>query len=336
MTNDLLHGGALDHMRKSFPDAPTPWADLSTGINPWPYPHTEISNDCLSRLPSHAAYRTCRQSMAKALGALEDTILLAPGSELLIRLLPTVIQSSKISILSPTYGDHPEVWRWTDAEVIETADPLAMAPSADAIVVCNPNNPDGRKYKPQALEEARQQLARRGGWLIVDEAYGDLDPTHSLAPRGGVDGLVLLRSFGKFFGLAGLRFGALIAPPELVKSIGDLLGAWPVSGPALEIATRAYADTTWQMETRSRLRDASKKLKSLLQAGGLKPVGGTDLFQYIDVDHAHTVWEHLARHGIYVRRFGWSDRYLRVGLPSGSEEEARLAAAVHGLSRGGF
>ncbi|MEL7452312.1 MAG: threonine-phosphate decarboxylase CobD [Pseudomonadota bacterium] len=328
MSGDFLHGGATDGMRKRFPNAPEPWIDLSTGINPWPYWDTTVSSEAFKRLPTEAAYRACLCAMAKAIGTADEFVALAPGSELLIRLLPLLIHPRKVAILSPTYSDHSVVWRQAGADVIETNSPLADVEAVEAIIICNPNNPDGRTFSPDVLEEARRELAQRGGWLIVDEAYGDLDPTNSISPAGGRDGQIIIRSFGKFFGLAGTRLGALIAPAPLRAAMADQLGVWPVSGGALEIGARAYADLDWQAGTRIALADASARLKDILLAGGLKPVGGTDLFQYVEIDDAFAIWEHLARKGIYVRRFDWSDRHLRIGLPANPQEEARLAEAL--------
>lgn len=328
MSQDLKHGGALDFMRAQFPDAPEPWIDLSTGINPWPYSETDIPEVALKTLPTRASYQACKTAMANAIGASPESLVLAPGSELLIRLLPHLIQPKIVAILSPTYGDHEIVWRGRNVQVTPTLDPLAFADTVDAIIVCNPNNPDGRRFSPAALEAARKTLAQRGGWLIVDEAYADLTPELSLAHRCGAEGLIVLRSFGKFFGLAGLRLGAMIAPVPILEAASEFLGSWPVSGSALSIGTRAYRDLEWQANTRARLKAASERLESLLNEVRLSPVGGTHLFQYVKTNDAHQVWAHLARQGIYVRRFEHSDQHLRIGLPPTAVAEQRLHTAL--------
>ncbi|MEL7028925.1 MAG: threonine-phosphate decarboxylase CobD [Pseudomonadota bacterium] len=328
MTLELQHGGALDTMRAAFPEAPEPWVDLSTGVNPWPYPHSETSRDALARLPTQETYAAFRSAMAAAIGAPSSSVLPAPGSEMLIRLLPDVLRLDRIAILSPTYGDYGVAWRRTPATVMETDDPLAMAGCVDAVIVCNPNNPDGRIFDTHALDLARQNLAARGGWLIVDEAYADLAPELSLAPQGGAEGLVLLRSFGKFFGLAGLRLGALIAPQGLRDAMAERLGVWPVSGAALEIGARAYADAAWRRDMRGRLKVAAARADVRLEACGLKPVGGTDLYRFVQVADAHGVFDRLARAGVYVRRFDWSSTHLRIGLPATQEAFDRLEAAL--------
>ncbi len=328
MSSDLIHGGALDIMRAAFPDAAEPWHDLSTGINPWPYPYSAVSDGALAHLPTHAAAEACSEAMASAIGASPQSLLLAPGSELLIRLLPDVIRPRRVAILSPTYGDHLAVWRRAGAEIIQTQTPLDAASDVDAIVVTHPNNPDGRIFDDEALETARQKLAARGGWLIVDEAYADLVPEHSLARHGGVDGLIILRSFGKFFGLAGVRLGTLIAPAAVRKAMADRLGVWPVSGTALEIGMQAYADTAWQSHMRETLSDAAKRLDDSLTGCGMKPVSGTSLYRFVEIADAHATFERLARSGVYVRRFDWSQTHLRIGLPANAEGEMRLQSAL--------
>ncbi|WP_084396623.1 threonine-phosphate decarboxylase CobD [Henriciella aquimarina] len=328
MKQDLVHGGALDRMRAAFPEASEPWIDLSTGINPWAYPHTDVPETALRHLPTHTAYDACRSAMAASTGAPEDSLLLAPGSELLIRLLPTIIAPERVAILSPTYGDHARVWRAAGCDLIETPDPLAAADRADAIVLCQPNNPDGRRFDTARLLETAAQLAARGGWLIVDEAYADLDRGLSLARYGGTEGLVILRSFGKFFGLAGLRLGALMGPESLREALQARLGVWSVAGPALHIGARAYGDLDWQDGTRARLAEARRRLDETLARAGLSIIGGTDLFCLVETEDATALWQRLARAGIYVRRFDWSEKLIRIGLPESDAAEARLADAL--------
>jgi cobalamin biosynthetic protein CobC len=315
-------------MQAAFPDAPRPWVDLSTGINPWPYPVRDIDMDSCQHLPTRQVMLACRQAVAAACGAAPDSMILSPGSELIIRLLPTVISPRKVVVQKPTYGDHARVWRATGCEVVEMAHPLAAAKDADAVIICNPNNPDGRIHTDADLEEARSRLAARGGWLIVDEAYADLTPENSLAAQGGADGLIVLRSFGKFFGLAGLRLGALIAPHEVLTRMSERLGVWPVSGPALAIARQAYHDLDWQAATRERLKTARRHLDDVLSDAHLTIAGGCDLFRLVETEDATALWQQLAHHGIYVRRFDWSGHLLRFGLPPHPEAMKRLATAL--------
>ena len=324
MVRDWQHGGALDLMKVEFPHAPRPWIDLSTGINPWPFHITGLSTDVYARLPTQEASSNCADALSENTRAPRANICLAAGSELLIRLLPHFLPCRRIAILSPTYGDYSDVWRNAEREVLETDDPLSLAGSVDAVILCNPNNPNGRQFTVDSLLKARRTLADREGWLIVDEAYCDLTPELSLAPYGGSDGLIILRSFGKFYGLPGLRLGALIAPNDLVASVSRQLGAWPVSSGALEIAARAFRDQIWQTETRSRLQTARRELDRTLISNGLNVIGGTDLFRFVQVENAHMVWRHLAQAGIYVRHFETIPDHLRIGVPKDDSERSRL------------
>ncbi|MCY4213798.1 MAG: threonine-phosphate decarboxylase CobD [Gammaproteobacteria bacterium] len=322
------HGGALDVMRRLFPEAPEPWIDLSTGINPWPWPTSGRETEGFQRLPTQSDRVLCTAAMAEAFGLPERAVLVAPGSELLIHLLPTLLHPRRIAILAPTYDDHARTWRSAGIDVTETPDPLAEAGEADAAVICNPNNPDGRRFAPERIEEARQRLAKRDGWLIVDEAFADLEPDLSAAPHVLAGNLLVLRSAGKFYGLPGLRLGALLGPPAFLRWLAAHLGVWSVSTPALAIGAAAYADRAWQAVTRRRLAEARRRLDRVLLERRCRVAGGTDLFGYVEVPDAPAAWHRLSSQGIYVRRFPWTDSHLRIGLPKDAEAEARLGAAL--------
>ena len=327
MIQEFLHGGAADLMRKVFPSAPEPWIDLSTGVNPWAYPTAGLDVSNLRRLPTANAYAACRSAMALTFGAPEEAVLVGPGSELLIRLLPTVIAPRHVAILSPAYGTHADVWTAADCQVTAVDRPLDVSSEVDVLVLCNPGYADGKLYAPETLERLRSRLATRNGWLIVDEAYADLNPQASLAPRGGSDGLIVLRSAGKFFGLPGARLGALIAPPQIRAAMVERLGAWPVSSLALCIGRQAYSDLGWQMETRRRLGRACRRLDRILSDAGFASACGTSLYRVIETPSATKTWSRLARRGIYVRRFPWTEHRLRIGLPPDPEAADRLMRA---------
>lgn len=328
--HDMIHGGSLDFMKAAFPTAPKPWIDVSTGINPWPYPIGRISTDDIAHLPDQRAYKACHQAMADYLQVDAQNLLLVPGTELIIRLLPYILKAETVEIISPTYGDHLLAWQNTGHRITEISDQaVADACSAkDILVLCNPNNPDGRLLQRDQLNYVRRIKADGSGWLIVDEAYADLTPEHSMVPYAGEDGLIILRSFGKFFGLAGLRLGGIIAPPELIHRARHMLGVWPISNLALQVGRKAYGDVNWQHEMRGRLHQARHDLDIILADNQITNPQGTDLFRYIQVQNAHELWQHLAAHGIYVRRFKWSDQHLRMGLPQGRHDRQRLDAAL--------
>jgi cobalamin biosynthetic protein CobC len=325
------HGGALHTMQARYPNAPQPWIDLSTGINPWPWPIPQnIREDTalLTRLPSGQQWGACRAAMAGAFNVDQKAILPVPGSASAIALLPQVLPAKQVAVQSPSYGDYERVWRAAGAEVSLLGNPLEAARDVDVICVCQPNNPNGRRFSHDALIGAAKDLATHGGYLVVDEAYVDLDPSLSLSTDLHLENVILLRSFGKFYGLAGVRLGAVISHANILEKLQALQGDWPVSSLALKVGALAYSDGNYAQETRLRLAKARARMDGLLKAAGIHICGGTDLFCFVQVHDSMSLFEHLAHSGIYVRAFEWSETHLRIGIPSSDGAEKRLAAAL--------
>jgi cobalamin biosynthetic protein CobC len=236
-----------------------------------------------------------------------------------------------VAIAGPTYSEHAIAWSRTDRIVSPQAGWLELA-RADVAVVVNPNNPDGRLIERPQIAALADDLAKRRGVLIVDEAFCDITPEASAVPLAARDNLIVLRSFGKFFGLAGLRLGFCIGAPAFAGRLADALGPWAVSGPALEIGARALTDAAWIGQTRARLAAQRARLQGVLAGAGLRIVGGTDLFCLIDSPSAGVLHRHLGAAGILVRRFADQPRWLRFGLPGDDAGLARLAAALSGYA----
>ncbi len=322
------HGGAgLDYLARRHPHAPRPWIDLSTGINPFPYPCDGLAPADWTALPSPAAEAACRAALAACLGAVPDHVLLLPGSQAAISLLPSRLPRGTVHVAEPTYNEHAASWRLAGHAVSPITATEAEASTADVLVLTNPNNPDGAVVaRERVLAIARERTAA-GRWLVVDEAFADLVPALSVADACEGLNLVVLRSFGKFFGLAGLRLGAAVAPPGLRDGLASAIGPWAVSGPALAIGARAYADIGWQRRTRAVLAAEMARLRAEL-APAMTILGGTDLFVMGACDGAASLFEHLARGGVHVRRFRRNPRWLRFGLPPDVDAAARLRALL--------
>lgn len=327
MKPDIIHGGDLDRARAAFPGAPEPWVDLSTGINPWPYPLPAIPADAWARLPARSAEAGLRAAAAGCYGApSSDMVAAASGSQALIQLLPRLRPAGTVAVLAPTYAEHAAAWgaaghRVSPAERVDGLD-------ADVIVIVNPNNPDGRIVPVERLLDLAERQAARGGWLVVDEAFADVTPAASVAPHAGRAGLLVLRSFGKFFGLAGLRLGILLAEPALAGAVRAAIGPWAVSGPGLAVATAALSDSAWIAATRARLDAEAARLDERLADAGLTVVGGTSLFRLIGTPGALALYNALGRAGVIVRRFDYRTDWLRLGLPKDETSTKRLLDAV--------
>lgn len=317
----IEHGGDLEALGRRYPRAPRPWIDLSTGINPVPYPIGDLPAEGWSRLPSRAAEEALLAAAARRYRVGGDaSIVAAPGTQALIQLLPRLQPRSKVAIVGHTYAEHELCWRREGHEVSVVAD-LAAAEGADVVVIVNPDNPTGRLVPADALR-ARATL------VVVDEAFIDFLPAEASLAASPPGDTVVLRSFGKTYGLAGVRLGFAIASKTLVHRLRGALGPWAVSGPALEIGRRALADDAWLDAARRRLTTHSERLDTLLKAAGCRVVGGTILFRLAEHGDASRVADALARHGIHVRTFHDRPTLLRFGLPANDEEFARLASAL--------
>lgn len=325
----LSHGGDLDAARKLFPGAPEPFLDLSTGINPNPYPVPELPADVFTRLPQPEALAELRAIAAETYGAPSpDHVVAAPGSQILVAQTAFLLARGRASVLAPTYSEHSRAAELAGHNVVEAADVGELTEARIAIVV-NPNNPDGRIVAKDALLALSDRLRGRGGLLLVDEAFMEVGPAEaSLCEYVEQGNIVVLRSFGKFYGLAGLRLSFAIAPPEIVSRVAAALGPWPVSGAALAIGAKALVDTEWQATTRKTLAEAALRLDTELAKAGFDVVGGTSLFRLARRNDAAQLFRSLGEASILVRRFAEHPSWLRFGLPGGEDQWRRLAGAL--------
>ncbi len=321
------HGGDLGAARAAYPSAPEPWIDLSTGINALSYPLPPLDRALWTALPEPGGITGLEAAASLAYGTVPKRVVAAPGTQALIQWLPHLVPARRVGILGRTYGEHASRWAaaGADVSIVEDLDALA---GFDVAVVVNPNNPDGRLVAAADLAT----LAGRVGLLVVDEAFMDVMP-----PGGSVvpvlpDRTIVLRSFGKTFGLAGLRLGFAIASGELAVALRHAAGPWAVSGPAIAIGCKALSDAAWLGSTRLRLETAAGRLDHLLAARGATILGGTPLFRLADVDDARRWFDGLARAGILVRPFVERPRSLRFGLPHAAAQWVRLEAALEGLA----
>jgi cobalamin biosynthesis protein CobC len=325
-----FHGGDLADAVSSAPHEGTSgdWLDLSTGINPHAYPLPELPVQVWRRLPGRDEMNGLLASAAACYGAPGlDHIAAASGSQALIQALPHCLPDLPVTLVGPTYSGHAHGWRAAGRDVGHCTAFTDCDPGGITVLV-NPNNPDGRVIPADELGDFADQSTQAGGWLVVDEAFCDLDPSLSLSPKCARTNVVVLRSFGKFFGLAGLRLGFAIAPLALTDQLRRSLGAWAVSGPAIHIAALALQDTSWQDVQRTMLRVSAARLDTRLEAGGLNLVGGTDLFRLARSSRAQDLFAHLLAHTIYVRRFDEHPDWLRFGLPGSEEDWAKLERAL--------
>ena len=256
----IAHGGALDEARRRYPLAPEPWIDLSTGINPVAYPLPVIPPEAWTRLPFKHEERELRRAAAVRYGAADaESVAAAPGTQALIQIIPRLFGPSRVAVLGPTYAEHGIAWKREGHEVSEV-ESLDETAKADVVVVVNPNNPTGWVIPASSFARKAEALAARGGLLLVDEAFMDvLDPSASVI-RTLPPATIVLRSFGKMYGLAGLRLGFAVADRIMAARLRGLLGPWAVSGPAIAIGQAALSDDAWLAQARRRLSLGARRL----------------------------------------------------------------------------
>lgn len=327
----LEHGGRLLQAVSRYGLPRERWLDLSTGINPMAWQGAAIPVTSWNRLPEDEDGLI--EAARDYYGA--PQVLPVCGSQAAIQTLPKLRKRCRVGVPVLGYNEHGHRWRVAGHEVVPLVAPefAAAADELDVLVVSNPNNPTGDRVAPAELLEWQGRLAGRGGWLIVDEAFADCTPETSVARFSGSAGLIVLRSLGKFFGLAGARVGFVLAQSALLSQLSAVLGPWSLSGPSRWVARHALGDRPWQKRTREDLRAASLRLQGILSSHGLAPNGGCELFQWVRTPEAWAIHEALARRGILTRYFALMPS-VRFGLPGGWSEWVRLEIALNELRLG--
>jgi cobalamin biosynthetic protein CobC len=326
----LEHGGNLNQAIAQFGGEHAQWLDVSTGINPHWYLAPPLSPASWHRLPE-PSYELIKA--AKDYYAAPELLAVA-GTQAAIQVLPRLRPASRVVIAAPTYAEHAHHWSQHGHSLrqIPYAECANVLADCDVMVICNPNNPTGAKVAPQQLLAWSRQLALRGGWLIVDEAYADMTPELSVIEHSDQAGLIVLRSVGKFFGLAGLRLGFVAAESNLLHQMEALLGPWAISTAAQQIGLGALNDRAWQSATRQELAHNGLRLNDLLARFG-RPATGCGLFQWWPEKYAEQCWLHMAQRQILVRLFTGSGRGIRLGLPADELGWQRLSSALQEWDR---
>lgn len=326
----LEHGGRLRRAAREYGIPWENWLDLSTGISPFGWPVPSVPASAWQRLPEDD------DGLVEAARAYYEAPCVLPvaGSQAAIQSLPLLRAPSRVGMLAPGYAEHAQAWRRAGHEVscLAAADLLANIIPWDVLVLIHPNNPGGERFDTQALLQWHAQLSARGGWLLIDEAFMDVTPEHSLCRYADREGLIVLRSVGKFFGMAGARAGFVCAAPALLDALQEKLGPWTLSGPTRYVLRQALGDRSWQAQARVRLEAVSQQLAALLATHGLVPDGGCGLFQWCKRDDAAVLHRALAERGIFTRLFD-TPPSLRFGLPPSDTAFERLDKALAEIRR---
>lgn len=343
----LEHGGKLRDAARLYNIPLTDWVDLSTGINPNGWLPKNMPDEIWNRLPEEnddlinaaQTYYGC------------DVLLPVAGSQAAIQALPQILfkengVKKNIGVLRPAYAEHAYAWKKSGHNVIPlTSDQIKTCAdkkeetvekeeNLDALIIVNPNNPTGETLSPEILTEWHETLAKKNGWLIIDEAFMDCTPENSMLTKMPRNNVIILRSIGKFFGLAGIRVGFVAAPPTILTQMDEALGPWTISGPSRLCALQALRDQEWQTSNTAYLKKASQRLTSLLKKAKFSPTGSTHLFCWVKTENAACIHQALANEGILTRLFD-TPKSIRFGLPKNEQQWQRLTAALKKITRVG-
>ncbi|MBY3226997.1 threonine-phosphate decarboxylase CobD [Rhizobium laguerreae] len=347
MSAPIVHGGGVTAAAAAFGGRPEDWLDLSTGINPCPVALPDIPARAWHRLPDRHLVDEARRAARDHYGSGKILPLPVPGTQSVIQLLPRLIEAGRrvavtdnkiavtderVAVVSPTYGEYERAFASAGFAVDAVGDVAAIGAGHRLAIVVNPNNPDGLIWPAEKLIALHDRMKAADGLLVVDEAFGDTDPALSLASRAPqLSNLIIFRSFGKFFGLAGLRLGFAVARDDVLARFEDWLGPWAVSGPALSIAASLLRSNVSPI--RCRIDERCAGLHAVLKGAGLQISGGTALFTLVADTRAGDIYAHLCRHHILVRRFDYAPDWLRFGLPPDPAADRRLGEVLQRFER---
>lgn len=329
------HGGNLQQAMDRYGGEPSEWLDLSSAINADAWPIPPIPDTVWHHLPqaSRSWPTVCRRYYGSTYPY--DGRLCA-GSQAVIMALPRTLQPCTVWLLAGSYGEHAYHWQQAGHTVIEWSlpelyqalqQPLAHWP--DVLLLVNPDNPSGHRYPMEQLRYWQQGLQARGGWLLLDEAFMDCTPEHSWlqhATDEAADNVIVLRSLGKFFGLAGARLGVVFAGPQLQQALDILLGPWPLTGASQWLVERVLDDRAWQCSQRQRLLVQQQRAQTVFSSWPVLTIHPL----FVTLDSAEVLRWHqaFAQQRIWTRVFPQQQR-LRLGLPSNELAWQRLQQTLN-------
>lgn len=323
----VRHGGNIDEAALEFSVPKENWIDLSTGINPYAYPLENLSERIWQVLPEKGALEALKEAATQCYGlAKAEHVLPVAGTQALLQVLPHLFEKPKrVRVLGPTYKEHAACWARAGHDVREIDDLVKARQDSDILIIVSPNNPTGRIIAPEMLLELAQEKAQQDGLLIVDGAFMDVDPQSDISSWTGLKGLMILRSFGKFYGLAGLRLGFALCEGEINERLTHGLGPWSVSGPALEIGRRALLDRDWQNKTKAELANRAARLDDILNQNSVTVKGGCSLFRFCKLKGVNDFYRFMGREGVLIRTFDDVADHVRIGLPGNERDWQKLA-----------
>ena len=314
-----LHGGVSD------PGI----LDFSANVNPLGPPEAvkgAVQNlELISRYPSADARPLC-EAAARRHGISPDSILAGAGASELIYLLARFFQGQRARIETPAFTEYEDACEAMGLTLTEGA--------AEVVFLANPKCPEGiLRDKAEVLRvgmAGEASVVDGTSMLVVDETFLDFagDEESLVQEAASRPGIVVLRALTKFYALAGLRAGYLVAEPSIVAVLKRLQPPWSVSGPAQAAAVVALADGEYAARTRSVVPLWREELSKGLAGAGLQPLPSCTNFILCKVPDAAALCKGLLEKGLAARNCDSftgleKNRFVRFAVRR-PDENARL------------
>lgn len=325
------HGGNSDEAAQRYGLSRDQMCDLSTAISPIAYQMALPDSNAYQALPM-AEDMAQLYAAARQYYKVPETAAICggAGSQSLLSALPHLMAPRQVWCPEPTYNEHRYRWEKAGHKVSGAA---KCPKEARVIILVQPNNPTGRVWQHYEIAAYLSQMRACEGLLIIDEAFADVMPEISACAHTGEAPLVILRSLGKFFGLAGLRVGFAIGAEGLIDRLADEIGPWPVSQPAMVVAKSALTDTRWQKAHLERLRAKAADMVAILAEAGFTITGHTPLFVTLSDHRIPAFHDYLARHGFWTRIYRSDPTMMRVGLLPDGPKQTEFETVLSGWQK---
>ncbi len=337
MNRHEIHGGQVYQLAKQLGRSVETLLDFSASVNPLGPPVSVVRamRDAVSECqhypdPYSEDLRLCLSQEHGIPGA---SILVGNGSAEIIRILPQALALRHACIVGPTFGEFEHSLRLAgvrctgvDAvsaqryvppfeKIVDVLEEWRRASARkghkagmhkNAVFLCHPNSPTGRRLSRRDLQQIVDTVHRIGCWMIVDEAFVDWCPSHSLmkdiaaSPR-----LLILRSFTKFFAIPGIRLGYVVGEPAVVESIRKYLPPWSVNHVAQVAGVVALADSRFRQRSQQFMQEERPRLIARLRRiSGLRVIPSQANFVMVEVFNGRSpqdIVERLWAQGMLVR-----------------------------------
>jgi threonine-phosphate decarboxylase len=352
-----VHGGNIYAASRDLRCQPASMLDFSASINPLGMAPgavqvVQASLELATHYPDPDCYEL-KQALGRFHGIDPECVCIGNGSTELIFLLPKTLALRRALIPGPTFSEYAAAMRAVGGEVSMLLAPpeeefrirlsqvaAALQRSLDCVWLCNPNNPTGQLWTKAQVLELWKKARRVGASLIVDEAFIDYCEADSVVSEAtSRAGLLVLRSFTKFYGMPGLRVGYLVAEPTVIRRIEAMRLPWSVNNLAQVAAIASLNETSYAVRSRQLIIEERPRLAAALAGQGWVPCPSSANFLLVRLPSflkSAAVAAATRRQGVLIRDCesfeGMGQQWIRVAVRTAAEHERLVQALKNALA----